>query len=399
MPIRHPARVLWLIPCVYFVFVAAEFAALTHLALSATAAGESAFTVGLLSAGLWTGILVSSAWASQVSRHLGFGYTFVLGCAMAFASVVSLGATERFALWVGSAAVMGLGGGLVWVVGESWLARSAPSAQRGLYIGWFEAAVGLGLMAGPLAIPLSAAIDASPLTLSMGAMGAALAVSLLLLQIDRRSSRDIDETEQTTETVSWQRVAYPLLAISLLSGILESGVSALLPSISMRLGATMDSAALLGTVIGAGSALLQPPAGQASDRWGARNIILLSWLTLMSVTSTLAFVAPDPGYVLWIAGFVLGGVGGAVYTLSIIELGHRLTGSALVKAISALVISYSLGTAAAPPLGGLIFDRLGLVGFAGALAVLCLVGAVMSWLRLFETAQPAKKEKALGGRP
>ena len=80
-----------------------------------------------------------------------------------------------------------------------------------------------------------------------------------------------------------------------------------------------------------------------------------------------------------IKGFTLGGVGGAIYTLCIIDMGNRLSGASLVKAISALVISYSIGTACAPVLGGMLFDGWGMPGFAAAFVVLCVVGTAMTW--------------------
>jgi predicted MFS family arabinose efflux permease len=93
----------------------------------------------------------------------------------------------------------------------------------------------------------------------------------------------------------------------------------------------------------------------------AANLLLLS-------------VARDPGVVLWAVGFALGGVGGAVYTLMVIELGHRLAGSTLVRAVALLVTSYSVGTALGPMLGGWMFDRHGLGGLALTLSVLSLLG-------------------------
>ena len=59
-PARLPAT-LWLIPGVYFLFVAAEFVVLTQLALTLTARGASAFAVGALGSAFWGGIFVSSA--------------------------------------------------------------------------------------------------------------------------------------------------------------------------------------------------------------------------------------------------------------------------------------------------------------------------------------------------
>lgn len=380
MRLNDTRRVLWLIPAVYFVFVAGEFGALTYLALRSTDAGESALRVGWLAAAMWAGILCSSASAHRVSQHLGFVRTFTLGSGLAFASVLSFNTTQVHELWVTGAFVLGVGGGLVWVVGESWLAEAAPPDQRGLYVGWFEAAVGLGLMAGPLLIPLARAISWSPLLLATLVMGLALLASLMLSGVKRVGPQAHPEHPSPSVSASpdWRQIAYPLVAVAMLSGMMEAGVSALLPSLSMRLGYSLAAAAMLGAVIGAGSALLQPPAGRLADRWDAPRLILVCWILLLLTSLTLLLWAEDPGQLLWVVGFVLGGVGGAIYTLSIIEMGHRLQGASLVKAISLLVISYSLGTAFAPILGGYVFDRSGMSGFAMVFVALCLIGTAFS---------------------
>ena len=375
------SRVFWLIPTVYFVFVAAEFGALTYLALRATDAGESAFRVGWLAASMWAGILLSSASAHRVSQRLGFAATFVAGSGLAFASMVSFSLTHTLEWWATGAFALGLGAGLVWVVGESWLAEAAPPDKRGLYVGWFEAAVGFGLMAGPLLIPLARALGWPMLPLAASIMGLALLASLALMDVRRRGPQphSAGHTAPTAITPDWRQVAYPLVAVSMLSGMMEAGISALLPSLSMRMGYTLGAAALLGTVIGAGSALLQPPAGRLADRWGAPRLILCSWGLLLATSLTLWGVADQPGQLLWVVGFLLGGVGGAVYTLSIIEMGRRLQGGGLVKAISVLVISYSMGTACAPIVGGHVYDRWGMPGFAAIFVGLCIAGTALTW--------------------
>lgn len=389
-----PLRVLWLIPAMYFVFVAAQIGALTHLALTATERGESAFRVGWLAAAMWLGVLCSSASAHRISKRLGFVRSLVLGSGLAFGSVLFFNLTDVFEWWALGAFVLGLGGGVVWVVGESWLAEAAPPEKRGLYVGWFEAAVGFGLMAGPLMIPLARLMGWNPLVLAAAVMGLAVASSFLLIghRGPGPQTHATGPVPMQAPVVQWKTVAYPLLAVAILSGMMEAGVSALMPSLSMRIGFSMEAAALLGAVIGAGSALLQPPAGHMADRWGVQRMILACWGVLLVVSLALLMQADQPGALLWLVGFILGGVGGAIYTLSIIDMGNRLHGASLVKAISALVIGYSVGTAFAPVLGGLLFDRWGMPGFAAAFVLLCVVGIGVTWftglLRHRAAAQP-----------
>ena len=163
---------------------------------------------------------------------------------------------------------------------------------------------------------------------------------------------------------------------------MESGISSMLPSISMRVGFDIATAAWLGAVIGAGSALLQSPFGALADRFGLRRTMALAWALILLATTALLLGAEHPQRVLWGAGFVLGGVGGAVYTLIVIELGHRLAGGSLVKAMGLLVSAYTGGTVFGPVLGGWLFDLAGLQGLALALLVCGLLGAALAWRAL-----------------
>jgi MFS family permease len=163
---------------------------------------------------------------------------------------------------------------------------------------------------------------------------------------------------------------------------MESGVSSLLPSIAMRLGFALDTAAWLGAFIGAGSALMQAPFGALADRIGLRRAMALAWALVLGATLALWWWSGAPRQVLWPVGFVLGGVGGAVYTLVVIELGHRLSGSALVKSMGLLVTAYTAGTAGGPALGGWLFDQAGLPGLAAVLMGCGLVGAGLAWRAL-----------------
>jgi MFS family permease len=172
----------------------------------------------------------------------------------------------------------------------------------------------------------------------------------------------------------WQAVPWPLVLVASLSGLMESGVSSMLPSLSMRMGFSLEHAAWLGTVIGAGSALLQPPAGHLADRFGTRRIALSAWLVVMLANAVLLLAGERHSEVLWGVGFVLGGVGGAVYTLLIIELGHRLQGVVLVKAIAGLVVAYAGGTSLGPLVGGALFDVSGIQGLALAFVLLSGLG-------------------------
>ncbi len=363
-PAVFPAR-LWLIPGVYFLFVA------------------SAFAVGALASAFWSGIFVASTAAHAVVQRLGHARCFLVAMAASALAVASLLPHDAYAGWLAAAAVMGLGGGLVWVSGEAWLAEAAPRERRGLLIGLFETSVGLGMLAGPALLPLSLWAGVSPLAVALALMAAGFACAWPLLQVAEPAvdahAAAVDGGDARN---GWRAFAVPLVAVAAASGLMESGTSSLLPSISMRLGFALDTAAWLGAFIGAGSALMQAPFGALADRIGLRRAMALAWTLVLSATLSLWVWAGAPQQVLWPVGFVLGGVGGAVYTLVVIELGHRLVGSGLVKAMGLLVTAYTAGTAGGPALGGWLFDCVGLPGLVAVMTLCGLAGAGLAWRAL-----------------
>ncbi len=381
---RSNLAVLWIIPTVYLLFVAAEFLAMTHLALDLTARGHSAFDVGLVASAMWIGIFLASLRAHRAVEMFGHPRAFVAGSFAATVAVAGMIWQPGYTGWLLAAGVLGLSGGFVWVAGESWLAEIAPRERRGFYVGLFETSVGLGMVSGPALLPLTHAIGLSPLGLALTLMAIGSLGSALLLRY-RGPPAHPESFGLTTDgsakpaTSNWRAVAAPLAAVVVVSGLLEAGSSAMLPSIALRLGFNVSAAALLGAVIGAGSALLQAPAGLLADRIGLRRTMMVAWAVVVGATAVLLTWSDQPQEVLWAVGFLLGGVGGSVYTLVVIELGHRLSGSGLVRSMSLLVTAYTAGTAAGPALGGWLFDAVGLRGLAAALLLSSVAGSAVAW--------------------
>ncbi len=391
---------LWLIPAVYFLFITGEFAAITHLALSLTQAGRSALAVGVMGSALWLGLFAASTQAHVVVARHGHGPVVLWATLVSTLALGTLLLHDAYIGWLVGVLVLGLGGGLVWVAGEAWLAEIAPPAKRGLYVGLFETSVGLAMVAGPALLPLALWLGISPLWLALASMVAATLACVLLRR--EPSPPAHDETivhdpaaPPSPATPAWRRIALPLVWVAAIAGLMESGISALLPSISVRLGFDLVTAAWLGAVVGAGSALMQPPFGMLADRFGLARCMALAWALIACAAAALAWWAGEPARVLWVAGFVLGGVGGAVYTLVVIELGHRLAGGGLVKAMGLLVTGYTGGTAFGPAFGGALFDAAGLAGLALVLMGLSGVGAALAW-RALRARVPALPAEASG---
>lgn len=389
-----PKMVLWSIPIMFCLFLAGEFLALIHMGLALAEGGMSGFGIGLVSSALWAGILLSCLKSAGWAARWGTARVMLWAAGLAAVIMALTALHDWYPGWIAGSFLIGLANGAIWVLGESWLAQAAPAERRGMMVGLFETSVGIGMLTGPLMLPLSVAAGLPPLALSAALMATGFLVLLPLT--DRRvrgvGHGDIHAVEGTgaagTPPSSAAATALPLILVAGLAGLLESGSSALLPPVSTRLGFSLAEAATLGAVVGAGSALLQTPFGLLADRFGTGRAILFAWVILILATAFLAFNAAAPDLALWPVAFAMGGVGGAVYTLIVIAIGHRLTGTELIKAMGWLIVAYALGSVSGPLVGGAIFDMAGfpaltlafcaasLVGIASALTALKRVGRI-----------------------
>ena len=76
----------------------------------------------------------------------------------------------------------------------------------------------------------------------------------------------------------------------------------------------------------------------------------------------------------WVIAFVWGGAGAALYTLAMVEIGHRHQGLALVNSTAVLVMAYTAGGMLAPAAGGLMLQWAPTLGFPALLLAVAALG-------------------------
>ncbi|RVB61329.1 MFS transporter, partial [Mesorhizobium sp. M7A.F.Ca.CA.002.04.1.1] len=133
--------------------------------------------------------------------------------------------------------------------------------------------------------------------------------------------------------------------------------------------------ALLSVMI-AGNIAMQVPLGLLAERLSARLVRLACVAITVLGCVLLPLLIESP--LIWPMIFVWGAVSYGIYTMSIIELGERFTGSALVAGNAAFSLMWGVGGIAVPPLAGGAMDVMGAGGLPITLGLLCLALAIAS---------------------
>lgn len=134
--------------------------------------------------------------------------------------------------------------------------------------------------------------------------------------------------------------AWLLLSAVVVAANFEQGVLALLPVYGTHYGiADIRMSALLSTMI-AGNIAMQVPLGLLAERLTSRLVRFICVLLTLLGCALLPLLIETP--LIWPCVFIWGAVSYGIYTMSIIELGERFTGSALVAGNAAFSLMWGV---------------------------------------------------------
>ena len=129
-------------------------------------------------------------------------------------------------------------------------------------------------------------------------------------------------------------------------------------------------------IVFAGDATLQFAAGYLADRFGRARVHRLGGLCLCVLLPLLPVMILVP--VLWeLYLYVLGGVAGSVYTLSMVSSGERFSGAALLRASGLIALTWNLAASVGPAATGVVMQHIGSSAMTAVLWVMA-VGFVLA---------------------
>jgi MFS family permease len=336
--------------------------------------GTSSALIGLSAAMTPLGLIASAPLIPWLARRFGAGATALTCAGLAAILLAVIGWTEDPFAWFPLRFLLGAAINPLYVLSEVWVIALAPPKQRGRLMGSYTAIVSAGFAAGPLSVILVGSHGWPPFLVGIVAfVVCGMILALVLPRLPR-----VDGGEEASVRSFLPHAPVLLLAV-IVAAAFEQGLLSLLPVYGLGHGLGEASMSGLLTVLIAGNIALQVPLGLAADRLAARSVLIacsagtaLGCLMLPLVIGTV---------LQWPLAFVWGALSYGIYTVALVELGARFSGSMLVAGNAAFALAWGAGGMAGPPATGAVMDAIGVEGLPLMFGLLCFGLATVALLR------------------
>ena len=329
--------------------------------------GFSPGAIGLSAAMMPVGWVVSASLVPPAVALIGARGLGVAAAALAAVVFVLIGWLQDWVAWFPLRFLLGFIVNPLYILGEVWALALADPARRGRIMGVFNTVMGCGFAVGPLMLALVGTEGWA--AFSVGIAGFCACAAVLAVVAKDLAGFQAEAGENNVGVLRFARMAPTLIVAVGVSAAVQQSTYALMPVFGTAYGLGEATLAALITALSVGNIVLQIPLGLAAERFGARTMIVACTLTTMVCALLLPLVITS--LAVWPVLVLMGGVGYGVYTMSLVELGDRFSGTMLVAGNSAFALNWGLGGIVGPPSAGFIIGVVGPGGFPALLAVMC----------------------------
>jgi MFS family permease len=329
--------------------------------------GTSPGLIGSSAAMTPLGFIVSAPFIPALVRRVGGARLAILCSVLAALSLIAIGWMQEVWAWMPLRFLLGFFANPLYVISETWLLTIAPAPRRGRIMGLYSSVVSGGFALGPLSLGLVGTEGWPPFAIGIVAF---LFCGLIVLAVVPRLP-DMPQEGEATSVGGFFALA-PLLLFSVFAAAaFEQIMLSLFAVYGAALGSAEERIASLITCFIAGNAMLQILLGRVAERFGSTPTLL--FCALASLAGCLLLPSTFNSWLIWPLVFVWGGVSFGIYTLSLIQLGERFTGQALIAGNAAFAFVWGIGGIVGSPATGLAMQLIGHQGLPSCLGLLCLV--------------------------
>jgi MFS family permease len=337
--------------------------------------GTSSALIGLSAAMTPSGMIASAPLIPLLARRFGAGATALTCAGLSAALLALLGWTQDLIAWFPLRFLLGAAVGPLYVLSEVWVIALAPSRRRGRVMGVYTAIIAGGFAAGPLSLILVGSQGWPPFLVGIAAF---LFCGLCLASVLPRLPTVGDGGAEASVRSFLPHAPVLLLAV-MVAAAFEQGALSLLPIYGLGHGLAEASMSALLAVLIAGNIALQVPLGLAADRLAPRSLLIACSVGVALGCLMLPFVIGTS--LQWPLAFVWGALSYGIYTVALVELGERFSGSMLVAGNAAFAMTWGVGGLTGPPATGVVMDAIGIQGLPVTLGLLCFGLAAVALIR------------------
>jgi MFS family permease len=333
--------------------------------------GTAPGLIGLSAAMMPLGFIASAYLTPALARRVGAARLAILCSILAAATLIAIAWTQDVWAWMPLRFLLGFLTKPSYVISETWLIAITPASRRGRIMGLYSAIVSGGFAIGPLSLGLVGTEGWPPFIIAIMAL---LLCGLIMLAIVPRLPKMSHEGEATS--VGGFFALAPLLLFAVFTAAaFEQTLVSLFAVYGAALGSSESRIASLIACFIAGDAALQILLGGVADRFGSTRTML--FCALASLAGCLLLSSNFDSWLIWPLVFVWGGVSFGIYTMTLIQLGERFSGQALIAGNAAFAFAWGIGGIVGSPATGLVMQLIGHQGLPLSLGLLCCVLAVV----------------------
>jgi MFS family permease len=332
--------------------------------------GTTPGLIGLSAAMTPLGFIVSAPFIPALARRVGGARLAIVCSILAALTLIAIAWTQELWAWMPLRFLLGFFANPLYVISETWLISITPAPRRGRIMGLYSSIVSGGFAIGPLWLGLVGTQGWPPFMIGIVAF---LLCGLIVLAVVPRLPT-MPQEGQATSVGGFFALAPLLLFAVFAAAAFEQVLLSLFAVYGAALGSAEERIASLITCFVAGNAVLQILLGRVAEKFGSTRTML--FCALASLAGCLLLPSIFNSSLVWPLVFVWGGVSFGLYTVSLIQLGERFTGQALIAGNAAFAFVWGIGGIVGSPATGLAMQLIGHQGLPLSLGLLCGVLAV-----------------------
>ena len=332
--------------------------------------GTTPGLIGLSAAMTPLGFIVSAPFIPALARRVGGARLAILCSTLAALTLIAIAWTQDVWAWMPLRFLLGFFANPLYVISETWLISITPAPRRGRIMGLYSSIVSGGFAIGPLSLGLVGTQGWPPFMIGIGAF---LLCGLIVVAVVPRLPQ-MPHDGAATSVGGFFALAPLLLFAVFTAAAFEQVLLSLFAVYGAALGSAEERIASLITCFVAGNAVLQIVLGRVAEQFGSTRT--MSFCALASLAGCLLLRSIFDSWLIWPLVFVWGGVSFGIYTISLIQLGERFSGRALIAGNAAFAFVWGIGGIVGSPATGLAMQLIGHQGLPSSLGLLCGVLAV-----------------------